>query len=116
MDDIQDDASEFGLTDFQLSDPHHRALRDAHLAGAVVLTPHPRAHALHADKRNLIALSDRESDARHGTRTFVSVTHTSLASSSDYAMNTPEIAYWTDWSLFSQSAIDPLQAVASDRS
>ena len=28
------------------------------MAGAVVLTPHPRAHALHADKRNLIALSD----------------------------------------------------------
>ena len=46
------------LTDFYLSEPGHRALRDAYEAGAVVLTPHPRAHALHADKRNLIALSD----------------------------------------------------------
>lgn len=46
------------LTDFYLAEPAHAALRAAHEAGAVVLTPHPRAHALHADKRNLIALSD----------------------------------------------------------
>jgi len=46
------------LTDFYLAESGHRALRDAYAAGAVVLTPHPRAHALHADKRNLIALSD----------------------------------------------------------
>ena len=46
------------LTDFYLAEPGHQALRDAYAAGAVVLTPHPRAHALHADKRNLIALSD----------------------------------------------------------
>jgi hypothetical protein len=46
------------LTDFYLSDPHHAALRSAYEAGAVVLTPHPRAHALHADKRNLVVLSD----------------------------------------------------------
>ncbi len=48
------------LTDFYLSEPSHRALRDAYEAGSVVLTPHPRAHALHADKRNLVALSDDE--------------------------------------------------------
>jgi hypothetical protein len=46
------------LTDFYLTEPHHQALRSAFEADAVVLTPHPRAHALHADKRNLIALSD----------------------------------------------------------
>ncbi|GAB4217508.1 MAG: hypothetical protein Fur007_19720 [Rhodoferax sp.] len=45
------------LTDFDLSEARHADLRAAHLAGAVVLTPHPRAHALMADKRNLIALS-----------------------------------------------------------
>ncbi|MBK9442884.1 MAG: hypothetical protein IPN53_16930 [Comamonadaceae bacterium] len=45
------------LTDFYLEDPAHLALRQAYAAGAVVLTPHPRAHALLADKRNLIALS-----------------------------------------------------------
>ncbi|MFA5914451.1 MAG: hypothetical protein WC830_12920 [Burkholderiales bacterium] len=46
------------LTDFYLAEPGHRNLREAYEAGAVVLTPHPRAHALHSDKRNLIALSD----------------------------------------------------------
>jgi hypothetical protein len=46
------------LTDFYLSEPNHQALRQAYEAGAVVLTPHPRAHALYADKRNLVTLSD----------------------------------------------------------
>ena len=46
------------LTDFYLVEERHAALRVAFAAGAVVLTPHPRAHALYADKRNLIALSD----------------------------------------------------------
>ena len=54
------------LTDFYLSEPGHGALRDAYLAGSVVLTPHPRAHALHADKRNLITLSDDASLAAWG--------------------------------------------------
>jgi hypothetical protein len=48
------------LTDFNLSEPAHLALRKAYEANAVVLTPHPRAHALMADKRNLIALSQNE--------------------------------------------------------
>lgn len=46
------------LTDFMLDAPASRALRDAWLADAVVLTPHPHAHALYADKRNLAILSD----------------------------------------------------------
>jgi glutathione synthase/RimK-type ligase-like ATP-grasp enzyme len=46
------------LVDFPLSGSGHEALRDAYLAGAVVLTPNPRNHALLADKRNLILLSD----------------------------------------------------------
>jgi hypothetical protein len=45
------------LTDFYLEAPSHQALRQAYEAGAVVLTPDPRAHALYADKRNLVALS-----------------------------------------------------------
>ncbi|MBV5297055.1 MAG: hypothetical protein JZU64_02680 [Rhodoferax sp.] len=45
------------LTDFYLQQPAHLPLRLAYAAGAVVLTPHPRAHALLADKRNLIAFS-----------------------------------------------------------
>ncbi len=45
------------LTDFHLEEPAHQALRQAYEAGAVVLSPGPHAHALLADKRNLIALS-----------------------------------------------------------
>jgi len=48
------------LTDFSLEMPASSALRDAYLAGAVVLTPHPHAHARYADKRNLVALTDPE--------------------------------------------------------
>jgi hypothetical protein len=45
------------LTDFYLAEPGHQALRQAYEAGAVVMTPHPQAHALYADKRNLVVLS-----------------------------------------------------------
>jgi len=48
------------LTDFYLLEPHHLALRQALEANAVVVTPHPHNHALLADKRNLIALSQSE--------------------------------------------------------
>lgn len=46
------------LTDFSLETPEHAVLRDAYLNRQVVLTPHPRAHALYADKRNLSVLTD----------------------------------------------------------
>lgn len=54
------------LTDFALEAPQHRALRDAYVAGDVVLTPNPRNHALFADKRNLVLLSDPEQLAQWG--------------------------------------------------
>jgi hypothetical protein len=44
------------LTDFYLELPAHVALREAYLANAAVVTPHPRAHAQYADKRNLSLL------------------------------------------------------------
>ena len=46
------------LVDFSLERPQHAALRQAYLAGAVIVTPNPRNHALLADKRNLTLLSD----------------------------------------------------------
>lgn len=49
------------LTDFMLEAPANAVLREAYLQRAVVLTPHPQAHALYADKRNLAIMSD---DAR----------------------------------------------------
>jgi glutathione synthase/RimK-type ligase-like ATP-grasp enzyme len=48
------------LTDFSLAEPAHAPLREAYLAAAAVVTPHPRAHALYADKRNLALLGDAE--------------------------------------------------------
>jgi hypothetical protein len=47
------------LVDFALAAPDHAALRAAYVNGAVVLTPNPRNHALHADKRNLTLLCDQ---------------------------------------------------------
>lgn len=54
------------LTDFYLEAPEHAALRQAHEAGAVVLTPSPRAHALYADKRHLAVFSDERALATLG--------------------------------------------------
>jgi hypothetical protein len=46
------------LTDFSLTRAEHAVIRAAYLAGTVVLTPHPRAHALYADKRDFTLLCD----------------------------------------------------------
>ena len=46
------------LTDFALADPAHAPLQEAYLQRAIAMTPHPRAHALFADKRNLAVLGD----------------------------------------------------------
>jgi hypothetical protein len=48
------------LTDFALEQPASKALRQAYLAGAVVVSPHPHAHMLYADKRNLTLLCDEK--------------------------------------------------------
>lgn len=45
-------------TDFYFETPASRALRDAFASDAAVITPHPRAHALWANKRHLVRLSD----------------------------------------------------------
>ncbi|MEO7392381.1 MAG: hypothetical protein ABIU58_09410 [Ramlibacter sp.] len=46
------------LTDFYLSAPGSAVLRQAYEKDRVVLTPNPQAHALYADKRNLVLLTD----------------------------------------------------------
>lgn len=48
------------LTDFALQQPAHAVLRETYLDRTVVLSPHPRAHALYADKRNLSLLGNRD--------------------------------------------------------
>nr|WP_256833844.1 hypothetical protein [Pseudomonas oleovorans] len=49
------------LTDFYLASSSCATLREAYLSNATVLTPHPQAHALYADKRNLALLSNADS-------------------------------------------------------
>ncbi len=46
------------LTDFDLSQPHSLAIRQAWQNQAIVLSPNPSHHAYYADKRNLVFLSD----------------------------------------------------------
>jgi len=46
------------LTDFAFDAPVNQKIRAVFESSGVVLTPHPRAHALYADKRNLMQLSD----------------------------------------------------------
>lgn len=48
------------LVDFMLDEPGHSALRAAYESGAVVVTPNPHNHALLANKRNLVNLSNPE--------------------------------------------------------
>ena len=46
------------LTDFDFSTPGSETLRAAYLAGEVVVSPNPHAHALFADKSNLTLLTN----------------------------------------------------------
>lgn len=48
------------LTDFYLQQPGSAALRQAWVEQGVVVTPHPQAHALYADKRHLALLGDAD--------------------------------------------------------
>lgn len=72
------------LTDFYLELPESRVLREACLQDAAVITPHPQAHALYADKRNLAIFSDKQMLAALGVPEDVqkillaSIPHTEL--------------------------------------
>jgi len=47
-------------TDFYFANDMNAPLREAYLNNAVVITPHPRAHALYANKLNLAVLTDSD--------------------------------------------------------
>ena len=48
-------------TDFYFAEPAHAALAEAYARDLAVITPHPHAHALYSNKRNLVTLSDESS-------------------------------------------------------
>lgn len=60
MDELRIDLVYNRLTDFMLETPECAALRQAYLEHAAVVTPHPQAHALYANKRNLVILTDSD--------------------------------------------------------
>ncbi len=62
------------LTDFGLVEPAQQPILDAYLNEAIALTPNPRDHALWADKRNLVVISDPELLARIGIPAAVTAT------------------------------------------
>ena len=77
------------LTDFALAAPENSALETAYRARAISLTPHPRAHALFADKRNLVILGDPDRlgslgvDPRTAARLGAAIPRTVLLDSTD---------------------------------
>ena len=54
------------LTDFDLTQPQNQSVQQAYDEGLAVVTPAPHHHALYADKRNLITLSDPDMLASFG--------------------------------------------------
>jgi hypothetical protein len=56
------------ITDFYLEEPRHQVLREALARGLAVVTPHPRAHALYANKRNLALFGEASALAAVGAR------------------------------------------------
>ena len=48
-------------TDFYFAEPAHVALAEAYMRNLAVITPHPHAHALYSNKRNLVTLCDSDS-------------------------------------------------------
>ena len=84
------------LTDFALDSEVDRDIRAVFEAGGVVLTPHPPAHALYADKRNLMLLSD--GDALHALGVPDAAVGTLLAGVPRTVAVTPEAgeAFWAE--------------------
>ena len=54
------------LTDFSFGSNSNSVLRTAYLEHAAVISPNPRTHALYADKRNLVLLTDPSELSRLG--------------------------------------------------
>ena len=77
------------LTDFSLEAGLYKPLLEAYYEKRVVVTPHPRAHALYADKRNLALLTDEatliEWGVDAGIRAILmnGIAHTLLVNSSE---------------------------------
>jgi len=83
------------LTDFHFDDPRHVALRAAYERNLAVISPHPRAHALYANKRNLAIFSDVRALERLGApREVIDVLARGVPATR--AVSGCEATWWTD--------------------
>ncbi len=83
------------LTDFYFDAPQHHVLRAAYERRLAVVTPHPRAHALYANKHNLALLSDAAALARLGAAPAL-IEHLSSAVPSTRAVAGSEEHWWSN--------------------
>ncbi|WP_347989392.1 hypothetical protein [Methylomonas sp. AM2-LC] len=89
------------LTDFSLEQPKLESLRAAYLASDVVLTPHPRNHAIYADKRNLTWLCNTDFLERIGVETAIrDILIQGIAHTEQVNIQKAEILWSTRKSLF----------------
>ena len=82
-------------TDFYLQSPEAHVLRQAFERDLAVVTPHPKAHALYANKQNLILLSDADALAGLGVEAETIELLTSIIPSTR-KVNAGDEAWWQD--------------------
>jgi hypothetical protein len=82
-------------TDFYFEAESSAVLRAAYESDLAVITPHPRAHALYANKRNLVWLSDAATLARLGIdREVIETLRRAIPVSRE--VRGDEVAWWND--------------------
>jgi len=105
------------VTDFYFEEPRHEALRWCYQRDLAVITPHPHAHALYANKRNLAILSDAAALERLGApREAIDVLTRGVPSTRD--VRGCEETWWNDrkrWFFKPQSGYGSRGAYRGDK-
>lgn len=84
------------LTDFGLQSPALAPIAAAHVGGALALSPHPRAHALFADKRNLAVLGDAARLVRLGVAAEAAAVLSRAVPATRLASEADRAALWAE--------------------
>jgi hypothetical protein len=84
------------LTDFSFFGSNLATLRQAYLDGVVAVSPHPRAHAIWADKRNLSLLGNPDFLAETGVSADARARITAVVPTTLRVTNDNRDALWTD--------------------
>jgi hypothetical protein len=84
------------LTDFYWQAGQYAALRDAYTEGAVIVTPHPRTHAVYANKHNLSVLTDERELLALGVRAEIRATLLQGIPRTVAVSTQQQAQWWTD--------------------